>query len=225
MKISGTLYDATFVNSRKYGRHVRAPRGTYKKAQVNTTLSKNASRADVVAQTAKVVHDHIKTICAPYFKQSDLWPEFLKRLFKAESMALGDLLGSLTGLEMNSKYLLSTLIVPQLFTAVSKRQLDIQLAFQHHPLFPKKIGADSYFYTLHLLFINQKGEAIDTDGIETEWVQLQDLVPQYELSFEMPAKAHYYILILEVAAGLNNVPLDVLPGKGMRVMEVGSVNR
>lgn len=225
IKLSGTLYDATFVDSKKYGRHVRSPRGTYKKAKVNHVLADNAKKTDLINSTAKVIHDHIKSI-AGSFKQSDLWQDqLLSRMRKVNSTVLPDLLASVQGLEINGSYPLNRLMnLPSLELTINKSTLCLDMTFLGHPDFDKKISADSYYYTFHLLYIDKNGEAVDSDGIETEWVQLQDEVPSYALSFKVPVKAQYYLLFLEIDAGLDNVPLDMYPAKGMRVMVVGKIN-
>jgi len=221
IKLSGTLYDVTFVDSKAYGKHARSPRGTHKKAEINAVLLENSRKTDVINNTAQVIHDHFKDI-GHGFKEGRLWQALLSCFFTAPTTSLADLYTSIQGLELNRKYPLNRLVlVPQLSVYVRKGKLRLNLEPQHHPHFSKQLEVDGYFYTVHLLYLDSKGEAIDTDGIETEWVHFTDEVPFYELSFDVPLKICYYILVLEVVAGYKQVPLDVFPAKGMRVLAAG----
>lgn len=74
--LSGTLCDVTFVNSRTYGKHARAKRGTYTPITLAVGMEKSAKVQTEVNQLAKIVFDSAR-VFVPRFKDGRLWARLL----------------------------------------------------------------------------------------------------------------------------------------------------
>jgi hypothetical protein len=60
LDLQGTFRGMTFVHSRAYGDHLRAARGTHKKAKINNVLKKEGELLVKANKPAKILHDAIK---------------------------------------------------------------------------------------------------------------------------------------------------------------------
>src|SRR4051812_25091611 len=118
IEIKGKLGNLVFVNSKKYGRDIQQPRGTYNKTVLNSTLQQNAGNAAPVTRIAKSLHQVFKTACGA-FKQRDLWQIMMRRMFKVTPVTAAELIKCLDGMEMNAGYPLHLIIAtPQIATCI-----------------------------------------------------------------------------------------------------------
>lgn len=76
VEISGTLSDITFVDSRAYGAHARAKRGTYTPITLAEGMKKSAKVQTLVNQLAKIVFDEVNAF-VPGFKNGKFWSRLL----------------------------------------------------------------------------------------------------------------------------------------------------
>ena len=83
IQISGTLSEITFVNSKAYGTHARAKRGTYKPITLSEGMKKSAAVQTKVNQIAKIVFDSLNTF-VPGFKDGKFWSRLLSVLRKQQ---------------------------------------------------------------------------------------------------------------------------------------------
>lgn len=76
VEISGTLSDITFVDSRAYGTHARAKRGTYTPITLAEGMQKSAKVQTHVNQLAKLIFDAVNAF-VPGFKDGKFWSRLL----------------------------------------------------------------------------------------------------------------------------------------------------
>ncbi len=81
IEISGTLSETTFVNSKAYGTHARAKRGTYKPITLSEGMKKSAAVQTQVNQIAKIIFDAVNGF-VPGFKDGKFWSRMLSVLRK-----------------------------------------------------------------------------------------------------------------------------------------------
>lgn len=81
VKLSGTMGGVTFVNSKAYGEHTRAPRGTYTPVVLAEGMQQSSMLQKQANLMAKIVFDQAKTF-VPRFKNGQLWVRLLK-VFRA----------------------------------------------------------------------------------------------------------------------------------------------
>ncbi|RYG19672.1 MAG: hypothetical protein EOO07_06395 [Chitinophagaceae bacterium] len=85
IKLSGTLTDLTFVDSKAYGAHARAKRGTYTPISLSEGMQKSAEVQKQVNLMAKVVFDAVNGF-VPGFKDGKFWPRLLS-VFRKQQKA------------------------------------------------------------------------------------------------------------------------------------------
>jgi hypothetical protein len=135
---------------------------------------------------------------------------------------LADLLGSLEGLELNKNYPLQRLVsVLTVGMEVKEKELLVVLGPMRPPSFQKKVRADSYYYEVFVLWMDQEGNVCGVSREGTEWVQIKEVVQGYEFRFKQPETTKYFMICLSIEAGKENKKIGMLGGKGMRVMKVG----
>ncbi|RZK93157.1 MAG: hypothetical protein EOO98_00470 [Pedobacter sp.] len=76
IKLSGTLADTTFVDSKAYGAHARAKRGTYTPITLADGMKQSAKAQIEVNQLAKIVFDQVNAF-VPGFKNGKFWSRLL----------------------------------------------------------------------------------------------------------------------------------------------------
>ncbi|RZJ80001.1 MAG: hypothetical protein EOO47_09010 [Flavobacterium sp.] len=85
IKLSGTLSDMTFVDSKAYGAHARAKRGTYTPISLSEGMQKSAEVQKQVNLMAKVVFDAVNSF-VPGFKDGKFWARLLS-VFRKQQKA------------------------------------------------------------------------------------------------------------------------------------------
>ena len=83
---------------------------------------------------------------------------------------------------------------------------------------------DCYYYALTVLWIDGSGRCTHRT-IETEWIEREDALPQYELCFERPQWASQYLLLLGVQAGRKQRPVERFSAMGMQIVNSGVCKR
>ncbi|RZK54885.1 MAG: hypothetical protein EOO87_09275 [Pedobacter sp.] len=85
IKLSGTLAETTFVDSKTYGAHARAKRGTYKPIALADGMQKSAVVQTKVNELAKIVFDAVN-VFVPGFKDGKFWSRLLS-VFRQQQKA------------------------------------------------------------------------------------------------------------------------------------------
>ncbi len=219
IELQGTLGGLVFVHSTKYDKHVRAARGTFKKAPCNKVLRKNASVTALLNAAVSPVYHFFKSYYSP-FMTGQVWPELLRCVRRSEKTDLLSLMMTIEGLELNERYTFAKLVTNVDVTVTSHMQkISVDIGAKTHPVF-KSAGVNSYYYDIVILFPGEKGRLV-TDSISTEWVSVHDEVPFYELVFKKPAKSSCYLLLVKVQGGYNGKEGNSFGMKGVQVVKVG----
>jgi hypothetical protein len=220
---SGTIGDVTFVRTRN-GNYMRAARGSKTKAVCNSALQNQVSRNDIVNGAAKLVHNFIKAY-TPHFKQSNLWQSILKRIRRAEQDNLLSLLRAVEGLEVHERHPLEQMIPDAAINVqLSDDILTIGLQTPFKPWFNLPDEPNCYYYEMHILFINASKVAIKTETIDSGWVTPKAHQRAFEMAFEVPSSARYYVVLLKLQGGFGKVAVEDFRSMGVRVMKVGERN-
>ena len=85
IKLSGTLSDMTFVDSKAYGAHARAKRGTYTPISLSEGMQKSAEVQKQVNLMAKIIFDAVNGF-VPGFKDGKFWARLLS-VFRKQQKA------------------------------------------------------------------------------------------------------------------------------------------
>lgn len=96
LKLSGTLAEMTFVDSKAYGPHARNKRGTFTPITLADGMKKSAELQTQVNQIAKIVFDEVNAF-VPGFKDGKFWSRLLS-VFRQQQKAGNDF--SYNGLDL-----------------------------------------------------------------------------------------------------------------------------
>lgn len=103
LKLSGTLATTTFVDSKAYGAHARAKRGTYTPISLAEGMQKSAVVQTKVNLLAKIVFDAVNDF-VPGFKDGKFWSRLLSVFRQQQKTAKAYSYGDFNQLEMRLDY-------------------------------------------------------------------------------------------------------------------------
>ena len=215
------MHDVVYVNSSTYGKHTRAARGSKTPAVVNNILATYAAKTSALNVAAKSVYDVLK-LYSEGFREGQLWQHILSRMRKAASMNFEDLLYSLDGLEINSRYALKRFgSVPMLTIQAGRKEVLIEMK----PVMPPCLNKhdNCYQYEIIVLLFNSKGICVQHAVQATGWFNEKEIFNKHVFNFDTPVKVKYYLLCLALQGGINGIARDIFASKGMRI--VGASNQ
>jgi hypothetical protein len=220
--VSGKLDDKVYVNSKKYGYHIRKAAAAGIKqhepslvAQYSRTRFLNA----LASELNMVMNTHF-----PHFKGADFYHR-VQKCFRQEPLNRRFLLLlQLKGLELNAGYPIGELGGYRLQTEVAQQDLLIQLEAVHHPL-PGRHKADSYFYEVLALFWDKKGGAVVTDWQLSEWIPIGGGRPGFDFRFALPRGTVHWLVCLRQQLGAKGKDLDFFPAQGVQIADAGSFDK
>ena len=217
IKLEGTIGGLTFINSRRYKKHVRTARGTHKEAKVNTVLQANSDKAKKVTFVASPVLKELKAI-ERGFASGDLWSRMMGAMLKAKSTAVADLLACIQGMELNNGYSFAKLFpaLPVLAFSFQKDRLLLEMELLSHARFSKDTGAGCYLCEMRVLFLDGNGNCV-SDVIETEWILFDEALGAYEMEFKKPKGSKYFLVVAGVKGGKEGKEIERFGARGYRI--------
>lgn len=216
--------DKVLVRSKTYGNHLRAPRGSKTEIRLNDVLDTNCKKAPDVSGTGKPVIRYLK-MREPGFTGRRLWQEMMRRMFRSGSVDVLVLLQSLRKLEVNPSYPLQMLTkLPQFEYRQKGKQHVVEMTLLSQPVF-NKVEADSYYYEVHLLWLDSRCEQYEGEMQETVWLSPDNDLPVFDFYFKQPAWARTAVVLLKLCGGDGEQPLQTFKAVGMQVVDVLEVGR
>lgn len=213
------------VRSRAYGDHVRAKRGTYKKAKLNAALKKGTVLIGEANAAAKLFKDTIE----PYRKdliEKSLWPNLLS-MFRRQQTETGMVdFGQLKPFEFHSRYTLDRLLPVQAATSYddNTRTLRAVISYQGLPDF-RNSRIDGYRLSAIVLFPDLKKKTAKTVVEESAVLPLQGKQSPFDVSVSVPGRARCFMLCLRIDGYIGGKLHDTIATKGMRVISAGAITR
>lgn len=226
VQISGKYGDAVFVNSRKYGYHIRkGPAAGLKKdeAALAGQYSRNAFLNALASELNKLMDVYF-----PQYKSSAFYHTLQKHFRKEPLNNRFLLLRQLKGLDLNPAYSMAKLGQCSLATKVLKRQLQVQLQVDQHP--PQgKYRADCYYYELALFCWHKSGGPAQADWQLSNWIPLvptgDEGRPVFEFNFTIPQGTQHWLLCLRQQLGIGQQDLAYYAAQAVQIWEVGSFDK
>jgi len=126
LKLSGTLAEMTFVDSKAYGPHARNKRGTFTPITLADGMKKSAELQTQVNQIAKIVFDEVNAF-VPGFKDGKFWSRLLSVFRQQQKLGNGFSYHGLDLMEMRIDYPTSK---QGLFRLLKNQANGLQLHFQ-----------------------------------------------------------------------------------------------
>lgn len=219
-KKSKTVKEMVEVKSRAYGKHVRAARGSIKPVKLNDVFTENSKRVAVINPIASNVHTMLKSY-AGFFKENMLWQKMVGLVHSSGATNTEELLTSIVGLELNSKYPLRRFGNMPVITTTTAKGLQVSFASNESP----SIKSDDtiYCYDVIILFFTTKGIEKGHAMQRSKWFKRNEGLGTIEFVFDVPKQSNLYLICLRLHSGKNNVATDSLGSQGMRVAGAGRV--
>lgn len=225
IKLQGTIAGLTFVRSRAYGDHVRAKRGTYKKADVNDVLkqeSKILLRANV---PAKIFKDAID----PYlgqFKTGMLWQRLVS-VFRKQLKTQGAIdFGQMERFEIWPDYPLSKFMNVQSAIAFKKEKslLQVDIAYDGHPAFRKVKSINGYKFTVIGIFPSLKKKTAVTVDAVSEVIAMEGPVAPVRVKLSVPSKSKVFAVCLKIEGCIDGEVSNTRMTEAMCVVGAGGLS-
>jgi hypothetical protein len=216
-----SIIEVVQVNSHTYGKHTRAARGSKTIATTNEVLTAHAENTNTLNTAAKSVYDVLK-LYSKGFREGQLWQAMLSRMRKARLVHFEELLRTLEGLELNSRYALTRFgELPVLSIKNNKRELQIEMHQNAPPHLNK--NDNCYQYELIAMLFNSKGVCVQHTMYKTKWFNKKEAIHKEVYTIQKPAIAKHYLLCLHLQTGINGIATDTLATRGMAIVAAGLV--
>jgi hypothetical protein len=222
--LRGTHGGLTFVKSPTYGDHVRAARGTHKKAKVNAAFKKQSKKLMKANVPAQILRNAINPYRRDFYYGPLSW-----ELVSMTNEALGTDgkldFANLKPFEINPKYPLSRLFNLQTATKVDgvKSTLKVTLSSEGPPTFEDSLPLDGYRLQVIVIYPDLKNQTSKTDAVESTAIALTEKVGPLQVEFPIRRGATHFLICVRVDGLEKGKLCTALSAKGMRVMELGRI--
>jgi len=218
IRLEGTFMGTTHVNSKTYGEHVRAARGTHKEAVLNNAFKKSADDLMLSNLPAKIIHDALAPL-RQNFGGGMLWQELVS-LFKKQYRDKGGFdFTALTKCEIHKSYPLSRLIT---FSKVHAEgdtatgsvtfTLGYEGAFQF-----KRNYIDGYRFSVQAMFPVMEDKMAYAEVQQLPVLPLLRKPQLHHFTFTIPAKATVVLFAVKLEGCVAGEEDKSHATKGMRI--------
>lgn len=215
--------DSVYVNSRTYGEHWRAKRGSKTPASLNSSLQKSA----LDLQEANKVALLIKSRLDPFrynFMGGLIWQKLVKEFKRQAKEEKAFHTENFDGMDIWNLYPLSR------FRAYISCQcqtgplgLAVTIHLNRHPDF-KRSFVDSYRISMLAIFPDfEKMEAHD-EGCISDPVFLKEALAPLLFHFPVPQEAKHYLLVLKIEGAEKGKPNNNYTIKAMQFIRGGKIS-
>lgn len=222
-KLSGTLDNLTFVNSKAYKPHVRLKRGTKKKAVLNKAMVESSKKLTHVNQIASLIFKSISN----EHKDGKLWPRLLSKLrLQLRDYNFNDV-SCLFRMECHTKRTLEKMLMYLLDVndvEIAKRQMTINFDMPYTPLYDKKYLKE-FQISLHVLYPDFDGVKLKKEVAYSDVLQKANCSKKFSFVVPVPANATEYAIFMKVTECEDGVALNYPQSTGMRCVAVGTIER
>jgi hypothetical protein len=221
--LRGTLGEITFVKSPTYGDHVRAARGTRKKAEVNATFkSKNEilKRANI---PAKMLNDVVKRDAKVLGGR--LWSKLVQVFMDQLKESDGIDFSKLQPFEVHPRYRFDRFLAlePSIKVDKKKRVLMVTASYGDHPTFERSSFIDGYQLTVTGIFPDLAKKTTRTVVVKSEMLGLTGNVAPLDMQLDIPRTAKTFIVCIKIEGCVKGKANNTPATQGMRVVRAGVV--
>lgn len=225
INLRGTFGGLTFVKSRTYGDHVRAKRGTHKKAEVNSALKSESKLLLKANVPAKILKDAI----SPYLgnlANGTLWPRLVSVMNRQLKTHGKFDFGYLNPFEFNTDYPFERFLghKPQITLKKKERLLHVSIVNGQHPVFKRARYVDGYRLTAIGIFPDMKKKSAEIGMTESSVIALKGALPfPISLQLNVPARATRWVICLKIEGCEGDKVCNSHVTEGMRIVAAGAI--
>jgi len=221
LSIQGTFQNITHVDSRSYGEHIRAARGTHKPAVLNDAMKDEGKKLASAVAPAKLIKDALN----PYrqdFYGGQMWQRLVS-IFKRQLKIKGTIdFNELTNFEIYKEYPLSRFAIFTLNSQYDKNSSTLTVTLSYPlPLF-KKVTYLTH-YRLNIIGLFPFGDKALTNITSSEVMACQAEPKEIQLTLPVPSEAALALLCIKLEGYENGAPAKGLTTKGMAIVKMMSL--
>lgn len=224
INLQGTFGGITFVKSPTYGDHVRAARGTHKKADVNEAFKKESKKLQRANIPAKIFNDAIE----PYrdnLKGGFLWPHLVSMFWKQLRDHGAFDFSNIEPFEIHTEYPFERFLSVQSKIRFDQKKsvLHVNISYDRHPRFNKSSFIDGYRLSVIGIFPDLKKETAKSEVVNSPISRLTGEVTPLHMQLVVPPKAKSFIVCLKIEGCMKEVVNDTAATTGLRVIRAGAI--
>jgi hypothetical protein len=222
--LEGTFGDITFVKSRTYGDHIRAARGTHKKAEVNDAFKKESESLLSANVPAKIFKDAIE----PYrddFKGGLLWQRLVS-MFRKQLRDHGSFdFSNMEPFEIHTDYPFERFLSvrPKIKLDPKKSLLHVYVVYDKHPRFNRSSFIDGYRLSVICIFPDLKKKTSKSVAAHSKIMALTGNVSPLNVQLDVPPKAKSFVVCIKIEGCLDGTVNSTPATKGLRVVGAGVI--
>ncbi|MFC5283977.1 hypothetical protein [Pedobacter alpinus] len=215
--------DAVQVNSRTYGTHWRAKRGSKSPTNLNSSLQKSTEDLAAANKAARL----IKSCLDPFrynFMGGLIWQKLVKEFKQQAKTASAFHTSSFLRMDVWDLYQLNRFRTYFNFDCdvIDLSELRIQIKPNQHPDFKRKF-TDSYRLSMLAIFPDFEHLQVQDEGCIADPIFMKGAVQTIAFNFAVPEGAKHYLLVLKVEGTENGKISGNHTIKGMQILCGGSI--
>jgi|SRR5688500_7380349 len=224
INLQGTVGDYTFVKSRRYGDHIRAKRGTHKKAKLNKSFKEQIKKIPGANLHAKIFKDAIN----PYrrkWEDGTMWNRLISMFMKQFDVHGAFDFSKLEPFEIHDHYTLEKLINMESEIGPDKKRsrLHVNLSYVMHPVFRKKSLRDGYQLGVIGVFPDLKKKSAKVVSEYSNVISLSGKVEPFNIELPIPQGAKTFLVCVSIHGCSKGKPDGPMTTKGMRMIQAGEL--
>ena len=212
------------VKSRAYGDHLRAKRGTHKKAKLNAALKKRTVFVREANAAAKLFRDAVQ----PYGKgiiDKSIWPNLLS-MFLLQLGKIGKVdFSQLEPFELHSRYTLHKILPTQVVRKYDDKTRTLQAVMSYSGPHFRNTRIDGYKLTAVVLFPDLKKKTAKTIVEESPILSQKIEQTPFDMSVSVPPRVKCFMLCLRIDGYSTDKAVHTFATKGMKVIAAGTLAR
>ncbi len=214
--------DSVYVNSRTYGGHWRAKRGSKTKANLNSSLQKSTKDLEIANKAAGLIKSYLDAF-RYNFMGGLIWQKLVKefkqqakegKAFHTERFSRMDV-WDLYPLNRFGTYF-------NYYCQTDATQLTVTLSPNRHPNFNRKY-TDSYRLSMLAIFPDFEWMEAHDEGCISDILFLKNTVEPVTFTFPVPEGAKHYLLVLKVEGAEQGKLSDNHTIKSMQLIGGGRI--
>ena len=214
IKVQGTIDGNTYVDSARYGYHMRKAIGPQE--NVSPAVKKENSRTAFINGVSAEIKNMFQK-CSPLIFESDTYLH-LNKLFRKEPLNSRFMfLQLLKNREVSSSYPLAKIDNSDFFAQLYDRLLIVHIKMKAMPEEGEN-KADCYFYEMNLMYWTTQDAPGVIKRIRTYWKSINEKPRRFEFQFNFPENATHWMLCQRMVVGKNGASLGIMTYEGMRVV-------
>lgn len=201
IKLKGTIFGVTLVDSKRYGPHARAERGTYTPITINDTFKESKKLLMRCNKHARVIFGALRD----EHRDGELWSKLLSIFFKQAKTGLKPDVKMLAGLECHDKRTLKALVNDsyQVDAVREGKKLRVTVTLGKRPTCDDVKHIIGYHLNVIVLYPNFSKDSLKKEVVQSPLIPLESALAPVDFELPAPSARAPYILLLGIMGMLD----------------------